>query len=69
MGCCTGYVRFLAIRSGPDELRQAGSRYSRVSFVTLPTIKVFLTVGQIVRLLCIGGQRILLSDQSTGMHA
>jgi hypothetical protein len=35
MGCCTGYVRFLAFRSGlADELRQAGTRYPHVSSVT-----------------------------------
>jgi hypothetical protein len=35
MGCCTGYVRFWAIRSGlADELRLAGTRYSRVKLVS-----------------------------------
>jgi hypothetical protein len=35
MGCCTGYVHFLAIRSGlADELRKAGTQHSRVSSVT-----------------------------------
>jgi hypothetical protein len=35
MGCCSGYVHFLAIRSGlADELRKAGTQHSRVSSVT-----------------------------------
>jgi hypothetical protein len=32
-------------------------------------VKVLLTVGQIVRLLCIGGRRILLSVQSVNEYA
>jgi len=32
-------------------------------------IKVFLTVGQIVRLLCIGGRRILMAVRSVNEYA
>jgi hypothetical protein len=34
-----------------------------------PRVKVLLTVGQIVRLLCIGGRRILFTVQSVNEYA